>query len=431
MTNIRDALGAIVDYNFGKNFAESIAKSVNERSYSEFSDPKKLKLDMLNAIVQQSGLSSVDKTLGGHPDYDHLTEELTEDSTITTLFADLRNFTRYGLFFPPQRIRHIKKAVISSFIYIVHAYDGHVHNIPGDGLMVYFGGKSKDNAESAFNAVMAGASLLYALDNYINPILQEEYGFEDRLHMRVGVEYGDVIWGQYGIHGVVEVKATGFSVDFSAKIQQIADTDKMRIGEGLQNLLNLSEGLLSDTQAYQRQLNKVQKRAKHYDLDWKEALRLYVELLSQAPQDSWEIAQPSLGNNRNYINPRTYEILQKQLPTSNQYSIKIVAKSGPGRAGPFKQIYYGNRKLPKRWWLKFTLDHNVPEPHEIEWEVVNNGYEAFTTDDVGARGHIVVESADRKTAYRSTAYSGTHYMVCRVKRFGVEVARAFHQVIVR
>lgn len=430
MSSVKEAIEAIVDYNFERNFSRTMQKSVDvTRSYSLDQSPD-YKFDMLDEIVKDSGLSSVKRSLGGHPDFNHLSGDITADSTITTMFADLRNFTRYGLFFTPKQIRFIKKAVISSFIYIVHAFDGHVHNIPGDGLMVYFGGKNEDDEESALNAIIAGSSLLYALESYINPLLIQEYEFEERLHMRVGIEFGNVIWGQYGIRSVEEVKATGFSVDFAAKIQQQADTDALRIGESIREKIEFSDDFFSNTRVYSKQLKRVQKSVRHYDFDWRRALKEYSDSISKPLQQTLEIGKQEIDNQ--YYNPKTRSLFSNQLPSSNRYSSKIIAKISPKKGGPFKEIYNSNRKLPKFWWIKFHIDHNVPIPFEIEWEAVNNGYEAFTAHNYnGDLGHINTDASDKTVAYEQTAYKGTHYMVCRILKDGHEVSRAYHAVLVK
>lgn len=428
MTNINDVLGAIVDYSFGREFSQTVAKaSGGTRSYTSLS--KQEQFEFLNEIVENSGLNSLDRSLGGHPDFNHLSDEITMDSSIVTMFADLRNFTRYGLFLDKKLIRTLKQSVISSFIHIVHAYDGHVHNIPGDGLMVYFGGLDKPDDESAFNAYMAGSSLIYALENYINPILQNSYGFEDKLHMRVGVEFGEVVWGQFGLGNVSEVKATGFSVDFASKIQHLAETDEMRVGEKIYQLSPFAQESFSDTKVYTKQMRGQQKNVRHYRFNWREAINSHEKITGQSTIRTLEY----VANNRHdvepsYINPRMFEILAtRALPTSKTYKISLVAKISPRLKGPFKENYYGNRKLPKNWWIKFIVEHSVPGPVEIEWEAVNNGKEAFENH----LGHINNEGRGRKYAYEHTAYTGNHIMFCRIIKDGQEVARALQPVIVK
>src|SRR6476660_8920166 len=82
---------------------------------------------------------------GGHPHYDYLclpdNAGKTESGVISTLFMDLKNFTKYCCFLSKESVYQAKQAAIETVIGICRVYGGHLHAIPGDGVMFYFGGR--------------------------------------------------------------------------------------------------------------------------------------------------------------------------------------------------------------------------------------------------------------------------------------------------
>lgn len=57
------------------------------------------------------------QSIGGHPDYQHLLEtSQVEKGAITTLFADLKNFSARGMFVDPTSIKGVKRQVLGTWI---------------------------------------------------------------------------------------------------------------------------------------------------------------------------------------------------------------------------------------------------------------------------------------------------------------------------
>ena len=75
---------------------------------------------------------------GGHPDYDYLAEPGNvgkyEEGEITAFFMDLKNFTKYCLFIPRDKVYRAKAAAIEAVMGVCRVYSGHLHEIPGDGV---------------------------------------------------------------------------------------------------------------------------------------------------------------------------------------------------------------------------------------------------------------------------------------------------------
>jgi adenylate cyclase len=194
---------------------------------------------------------------GGHPDYDDLAEPdrvgETEEGTIATFFLDLRNFTKYCCFLPPIDVYQAKSATIEAAISVCRLYGGHLHEIPGDGVLFFFGGKDQDDTDSATRAVSAACDAMWFLEEEIIP----EYNDDEKypaIYPKMGLDYGDVLWGAYGADGFYEVKATSFHVDIASKMMSQCKAREMAIGDSVKEFLEVDEDYLETGKPYRRRL---------------------------------------------------------------------------------------------------------------------------------------------------------------------------------
>lgn len=244
--------------------AESYLKS-SEPSYVRFAD------FYLNHLTRR----------GGHPDYDHLAlPELagkTEEGTITTLFMDLKNFTKYCCFLSPQVVYQAKAASIETAVGVCRIYGGYLHEIPGDGVMFFFGGRNKDDVDYAKKAINAAADTMDTLEKEVMVEYNSDEQFPN-IHPKIGVDYGNATWGAYGAQPVFEVKATSFNVDIAHKMMNERLSQEVAVGDDIKNLLKIDEEkYLTDGWCYERQLT-VNGETKQicYDthvFDWQRWLR--------------------------------------------------------------------------------------------------------------------------------------------------------------
>lgn len=195
---------------------------------------------------------------GGHPDYDHLAlpnlAGKTEEGAITTLFMDLKNFTKYCCFLSPQAVYRAKSASIETAIGVCRIYGGYLHEIPGDGVMFFFGGKNKDDVDFAKKAIDAAADTMDTLEKEV----MIEYNSSDQypnIHPKIGVDYGNATWGAYGAQPIFEVKATSFNVDIAHKMMNERLSQEVAIGNDISDFLKIKkEKYLSTGWCYEKQL---------------------------------------------------------------------------------------------------------------------------------------------------------------------------------
>lgn len=253
-----------------------------------------------------------DFSIGGHQDFNYLLNEITtetdfnkdenreKDIKLCSVFIDLRNFTKRALFVNEengesiQEIADLKQEAISTWIKLARYYQGHIHSITGDGLMILFGGKKEVDLDEWTVGARAFLLAIRVLES--NDILNEylkdklaEKGLETKnihnlLDIKVGIEHSpNTLMNAQGVivnsKAVGEIKATSFEIDFSAKLLSYfgAIREKLDIspkygrlvmlGEKYIELMEFSDDISINkhSESYKRQMfGKELSRSIHY-----------------------------------------------------------------------------------------------------------------------------------------------------------------------
>jgi class 3 adenylate cyclase len=195
---------------------------------------------------------------GGHPDYDYLAHAesigTTVEGNITTLFMDLKNFTKYCCFLSREKVYQAKYASIEATIGVCRIHGGHLHDITGDGVMFFFGGARANDFESAESALAAAADAMLLLEEEVIVEYNNKSQFPN-IHPKIGVDFGPTLWGAYGAAPDFEVKATAFNVDIANKMMSKRNSQEVAIGDDLKNHLDILENeYLEPGWTYERQL---------------------------------------------------------------------------------------------------------------------------------------------------------------------------------
>ena len=117
----------------------------------------------------------------------------------------------------------------------------------------------------------------------------------------------------------------------------------------------------------------------------------------------------------------TEQFVEDMMPVVEQYDARIVATahSDGFREQPLQWFLDRYRRMPLHFSLRFTCEHNIPEPVEYYWKVKNVGRVAEKRNCI--RGQIIKKT---KTITEATNFFGPHYVECYVVKDGVCVARA-------
>jgi class 3 adenylate cyclase len=112
-----------------------------------------------------------------------------ERRQLTVMFCDLVDSTKLSSQLDPEEYRDVVRAYQSTCTEVIQRFDGHVAQLLGDGLLVYFG-YPQAHEDDAQRAVRAGLGMLAALGD-LNKGLQQAKGIQ--LAIRVGIHTGLVI----------------------------------------------------------------------------------------------------------------------------------------------------------------------------------------------------------------------------------------------
>ncbi|MGG7552444.1 hypothetical protein ACQ7CX_17685 [Chryseobacterium arthrosphaerae] len=239
-----------------KNYADEIAYYLNQEKTSHFQksfsagslnenrkySPKMSWLDKTKNEANFRSLSALDaftgierkyeEKLGSHPSFQHLKN--TTDSEyhyIVSMFIDVKNST--GLFkkYTPDVVAGICRVIQNATIHTCWHFDGYVHRLQGDGLMVYFGGKEVPKQIAVENALLAGGFINYFVKNDLKNLFEEKG--VNRIYTRIGIDFGDddkTLWHDTGIGDCSEITTTSLHTSLSCKMQGQAESNGIVVG---------------------------------------------------------------------------------------------------------------------------------------------------------------------------------------------------------
>ena len=141
-----------------------------------------------------------------------------ERRQLTVMFCDLVDSTTLSSPTRPRRLPG-RGPCISKGLYGGHPrFDGHIAQLFGDGLLVYFG-YPQAHEDDAQRAVRTGLGILAAMGD-LNTRLQQAKGIQ--LAVRLGIHTGLVVVGEMGGAGRQEQLALGEVPNIASRIQGLA-----------------------------------------------------------------------------------------------------------------------------------------------------------------------------------------------------------------
>jgi class 3 adenylate cyclase/predicted ATPase len=133
----------------------------------------------------------------------------------------------------PEDLRDVVLDYQSTCAAVIAAYDGHIAQYLGDGLLVYFGYPTA-HEDDARRAVRSGLGIVEAIERG-NERLNAERGV--RLAVRVGIHTGMVVAGEMGAGARREDLAVGRTPNIAARLQTLADPNAVLISAATQHLV--------------------------------------------------------------------------------------------------------------------------------------------------------------------------------------------------
>lgn len=152
---------------------------------------------------------------------------------VTVLFADLVDFTVLSRELDPEDTREVVTGYFARWQQVISAHGGVVEKFIGDAVMAVFG-LERSFEDDAQRAVRAGLQLLGELEE-LSSTTRERHGVE--LHVRVGIDTGEVVVSTLDERGDSSFVAVGPTVNRAARLQAAAPVDRVLVSADTQRQL--------------------------------------------------------------------------------------------------------------------------------------------------------------------------------------------------
>ncbi len=147
---------------------------------------------------------------------------------LTILFSDVQGFTRWTDRLEPEEVRQILNRYLSEMSKIAHKWGGTVDKFIGDALMIFFGDPEYiDDRRHALDCVKMALEMQARLDGLRRE--WQEQGYEDTLHIRVGINTGYATVGNFGSEERLSYTAVGGAVNLASRLETVSKPDCITI----------------------------------------------------------------------------------------------------------------------------------------------------------------------------------------------------------
>jgi class 3 adenylate cyclase len=142
---------------------------------------------------------------------------------ITTLFADIRGFTRFSEESDPEELVNILNRYLASAADAVLAQQGTIDKFLGDAIMAWFNAPIQQ-PDHTLRAVRAALTIRAGVQK-----LQYRLPPEYHLTFGAGIDFGDAVLGLIGTEKRMDYTAIGDSVNTAKRIQENASGGQILI----------------------------------------------------------------------------------------------------------------------------------------------------------------------------------------------------------
>jgi len=157
-----------------------------------------------------------------------------ERKQVTVLFCDIVDSSRLAEHLDPEVMHQIMDQVLRLIAEAVHRYEGTVNQYLGDGLMALFGAPVALE-DHAFRAVQAALAIQETVSGY-SLQLQRQHGVE--MHLRIGLNTGQVVVGRIGDDLRMDYTAVGNTTHLAARMQALAEPGTILLTEATHRLVD-------------------------------------------------------------------------------------------------------------------------------------------------------------------------------------------------
>jgi adenylate cyclase len=151
---------------------------------------------------------------------------------ITTLFADIRHFTRFSGSTEPEMLMKVLNRYMAVAAEAVLSEDGTIDKFEGDAIMAWFNAPIPQ-PDHTLRAARAALALIQAVSD-----IHEEMPEPFRLLFRVGIHVGEALLGLVGTEQRLDYTAIGDSVNIAKRLQEHASEGQILISKAVKKQIN-------------------------------------------------------------------------------------------------------------------------------------------------------------------------------------------------
>ena len=169
---------------------------------------------LASVTVRRLVLDAADAELASQIGTHGLRGPIGKEVEIAVLFADVVAYTSLAEALPPYDTVHLLNRFFSAASMVVQANEGRVDNYMGDAILALFGVDGEPHAVAG--AIRSGLGLLDAARD-LNEYVERIYG--RMFSIRVGVDYGEAVFGLLGAEGTARETAIGDVVNVASRLE--------------------------------------------------------------------------------------------------------------------------------------------------------------------------------------------------------------------
>lgn len=159
----------------------------------------------------------------------------------TVLYADLDASTNLVDEYTPFFAAEIYKSYLHCAAKIIRSEGGVITSYDGDRIMAVYIGDYKNTS-----AARTALKINYAVNNIINPAIQNQYKNNYTVKQVVGIDTSPLFVARTGIRGSNDLVWVGRSANYAAKLTTLSSNYASRITESVYNKLNKSAKYSND-----------------------------------------------------------------------------------------------------------------------------------------------------------------------------------------
>ncbi len=181
-----------------------------------------------------------------------------ERKQVTVMFCDVVGFTSLSEKMEHEEVYALVDQIMGILIHQVHAYEGTVNKMTGDGIMALFGAPIalEDAPQRAIRSALAISRDL----NRFGERWKQEKGASP-VQMRIGIHTGPVVVGTLGSDLRVEFSAVGDTVNLASRMEGLAEPGTILVSE---ETYRFTEGLFWFESAGERRVKGKEKPVKSF-----------------------------------------------------------------------------------------------------------------------------------------------------------------------